>query len=275
MGKILQFKSCAVGGEFTKLGAQTPSSYGICSVQSPANIVSHIASCYANDPNLAGKVTGIGYGWQQYTIPSSGNIKFTVRGGAGGSTGKNGYTIDPETGVVSGSGNRPGRGAKICGSAKLKKDDIIYILVGFRGWSNNGSDWGSCGGGASVVLLDNPSGQYTFGPLNRKVDVLFVAGGGGGCFDQSFGSAYYGGDAAFTDGINTNGGSNSGRSPGSGAGLTGNGTTEAHGHIAYSLLSGSVYGNYLNTAHGSTWGGGGASCNGGGRRTEDTLVALL
>lgn len=275
MGKILQFKSCAVGGEFTQLGVQTPTSYGINSVQSPANIVNHINSCYASDPNLAGKVTGIGFGWQQYVIPSSGNIKFTVRGGAGGSTGINGYVIDPVTGVVSGTGNRPGRGAKICGTAKLKKDDILYILVGFRGWSNSGDDWGSCGGGASVVLLDNPAGQYTFGPLTRKVDVLFVAGGGGGCFDQSFGSSYYGGDASYTDGINTNGGTNSGRSPGSGAGLEGNGTPEAHGPVAYSILSGSVYGNYLNSSHGTTWGGGGASCNGGGRRTEVTLVALL
>ena len=42
MGKILQFKSCAVGGEYNGLGAVTPSSYGYISVQTPANIVNHI-----------------------------------------------------------------------------------------------------------------------------------------------------------------------------------------------------------------------------------------
>jgi hypothetical protein len=262
MGKILQFKSCAVGGEYNGLGAATPSSYGYISVQTPANIVNHINSCYANDVNLAGKVTGIGYGWQKYVVPSSGKVKFIVRGAAGGATGKSGYTINPITGAVSGSGNRPGRGAKIVGISKLKKDDILYILVGMRGWCNNGGDWGSGGGGASVVLKDNPSGTYTFSPLNRKVDVLFVAGGGGGCFDSSFGSAYYGGDAVVTNGTNTNGGSASGGS--GGAGLTGNGAKGNGPSPSYSLLSGSVFTNALYAIHYGGWGGGGCPYDGGG-----------
>ena len=55
------------------------------------------------------------------------------------------------------------------------------MLVGMRGWCNNGSDYGSGGGGASVVLKDNPAGTYTFAPLNQrlvqieeKIDVLLV-----------------------------------------------------------------------------------------------------
>lgn len=262
MGKILQFKSCAVGGEYNGLGAVTPSSYGYISVQTPANIVNHINSCYANDVNLAGKVTGIGYGWQKYIVPSSGNVKFTVRGAAGGSTGKSGYSINPITGAVSGSGNRPGRGAKIVGISKLKKDDILYILVGMRGWCNNGSDWGSGGGGASVVLKDNPAGTYTFAPMNRKVDVLFVAGGGGGCYDSSFGSTYYGGDAVVTNGSNTNGGSASGGS--GGAGLTGNGTKGNGPCASYSLLSGSSPTGAQHAVHYGGWGGGGCPYDGGG-----------
>lgn len=262
MGKILQFKSCAVGGEYNGLGAVTPSSYGYISVQTPANIVNHINSCYANDVNLAGKVTGIGYGWQKYIIPSSGNVKFTVRGAAGGSTGKSGYFINPITGAVSGSGNRPGRGAKIVGISKLKKDDILYILVGMRGWCNNGSDWGSGGGGASVVLKDNPAGTYTFAPMNRKVDVLFVAGGGGGCYDSSFGSTYYGGDAVVTNGSNTNGGSASGGS--GGAGLTGNGAKGNGPCASYSLLSGSSPTGAQHAVHYGGWGGGGCPYDGGG-----------
>ena len=128
------------------------------------------------------------------------------------------------------------------------------MLVGIRGWSNNGSDWGSGGGGASVVLKDNPSGEFTFAPLNRKVDVLFVAGGGGGCFDSSFGSTYYGGDAVVTNGTNTNGGTASGGS--GGAGLTGNGTKGSGPSGGYNLLSGSVPTATLNTIHYGGWGGG-------------------
>lgn len=262
MGKILQFKSCAVGGEYNGLGAVTPSSYGYISVQTPANIANYINSCYANDANLAGKVTGIGYGWQKYIVPSSGKIKFTVRGAAGGATGKSGYSINPITGAVSGSGNRPGRGAKLVGISKLKKNDILYILVGMRGWCNNGSDWGGGGGGASVILKDNPSGTYTFAPLNRKVDVLFVAGGGGGCYDSSFGDNYYGKDAVATNGTNTNGGS--ANRAGGGAGLTGNGGGSASNGVAYNIMSGSVPNTSVYAIHYGGWGGGGAPYNGGG-----------
>lgn len=262
MGKILQFKSCAAGGEYNGLGAVTPSSYGYIIVQTPANIANHINNCYANDTNLAGKVTGIGYGWQKYEVPSSGKVKFTVRGAAGGATGNLGYSINPITGAVSGSGNRPGRGAKIVGISKLSKGDILYILVGMRGWCNNGADWGGGGGGASVVLKDNPSGTYTFSPLNRKVDVLFVAGGGGGCYDSSFGTNYYGKDAVITNGTNTNGGTSN--RAGGGAGLTGNNGGSASNGYAYSLLSGNVPTTSHNAIHYGGWGGGGAPYNGGG-----------
>lgn len=262
MGKILHFKSCAVGGEYNGLGAATPSSYGYISVQTPADIVNHINSCYANDVNLAGRVTGIGYGWQKYIMPSSGNVKFTVRGAAGGATGKSGYTINPITGAVSGSGNRPGRGAKIVGISKLKKGDILYILVGMRGWCNNGADWGGGGGGASVVLKDNVTGSYTFAPLNRKVDILFVAGGGGGCYDSSFGTNYYGKDAIVTNGTTTGGGSSS--RAGGGAGLTGNGGGSSSNGVAYNLLSGTVPTTSLSAIHYGGWGGGGSPYNGGG-----------
>lgn len=155
-----------------------------------------------------------------------------------------------------------GRGAKLVGKAKFKKGDILYILVGMRGWCNNGADWGGSGGGASIVLKDNPSGVYTFAPLNRKVDVLFVAGGGGGCYDSSFGTIYYGKDAVVTNGTNTNGGSSS--NAGGGAGLTGNGSGSSSNGVAYNLLSGSVPTTAQYALHYGAWGGGGASYNGGG-----------
>lgn len=259
MGKILKFKSCAQGGEFTTFG-QSPTKYGYTFVNTPANIVSYINDCYKDDKNLANKVTGIGYGWQKYVVESYGDVKFTVRGAAGGSTGSG--SIDPVTGNTTGYINKPGRGAKLVGKVNLKKGDILYMLVGMRGWCNNGADYGSGGGGASVVLLDNPSGSYTFSPLNRKVDVLFVAGGGGGCYDSSFGMSYYGKDAVLTNGTNTNGGSSS--SARGGAGLTGNGAYGSGGNYAPSILSGNPPTSSINDYHYGGWGGGGGSFDGGG-----------
>lgn len=261
MNTILGFKSCAQNGEFTQLGVRTPSNIYYIGVNSPDAIDDYIIDCYKDDANLAGKVNGIGYGWQKYVIPITGRFKFSVRGAAGGSTGRAGYTIDPISGNVVGTGNKPGRGAKLEGTCVLTAGSILYILVGMRGWCNNGGDWGSGGGGASVVLLDNENGAYTFTPLNRKVDVLFVAGGGGGCYDSSFGAAYYGADADYKDSINTNGGS--GNDTGGGAGLTGNGGT-SHNGTAYSILSGKPTTTVLNTNKHGGWGGGGNPYDGGG-----------
>lgn len=272
MGKILKFKSCAKNTttnkneEFTAINRWT-SPYLSTMVDRPSNIVNYINSCYASDPELAGKVIGIGYGWQKYVVPSSGKIKFSVRGGAGGTTGIG--TINPVTGACAGNVNRPGRGAKLEGSFKCQKGDILYILVGFRGWCNNGSDWGSSGGGASVILRENPSGKYTFAPnsggINVKVDALVVAGGGGGCFDQSFGTSYYGTDASFSNGTNTNGGSAS-SSPDGGAGLTGNGADRSGYGCPYSILSGTPSSSNTNYYYDCypTWGGAGGGYNGGG-----------
>lgn len=261
MGKVLGFQSCAKGGEFLDIGVQTNKRYTF--VETPANIVDYINDFYATDANLSGKVTGIGYGWQQYEVESSGKTKFSVRGAAGGTSAYTGATIDPVTGDVTGTCNRPGRGAKVEGIVNLKKDDILYILVGFRGWCNyNGADWGPSGGGASVVLLDNPNGAYTFAPLNRKVDVLFVAGGGGGGCDSYFGPAHYGRDAIYNNGANTNGGS--GYYCSGGAGLTGNGEQSHAKSPAYSLLSGNPSTTTDVPYDHSPWGGGGAGFNGGG-----------
>ena len=262
MGKVLKFHSCAKGGEYAGLGAVTPTSYGYVFVDTPANIVNTVNAAYASDPLLAGKVTGIGYGWQKYVIPSSGKCKFTVRGAAGGSTGRSGYSINPETGAVIGSGNKPGRGAKLVGTAKLTKGDILYMLVGMRGWCNNGSDWGGGGGGASIVLRKNTAGAYTFAPTNEKVDILFVAGGGGGCYDDTFGGTRYGQDAIVTNGTNTIGGTSN--RAGGGAGLTGNATGASRGTV-YNLLSGTPpFTSSPSEYHSGGWGGGGHPYNGGG-----------
>lgn len=263
MGQILQFKSCAVGGEYNGF-VTTPSTYHYIGIAAPANIQNQINENYLGT-TLDGKVTGIGYGWQQYIVPSSGKAIFTVRGAAGGISANSNFSINPNSGAVTGSGNRSGRGAKLVGEMKLKKEDILYILVGMRGYCPSvGSNWGAGGGGATIVLKDNPSGTYTFAPLNRKVDVLFVAGGGGGAryLAGNAGSSYYGKDATITNGSTTNGGSAS--SSAGGAGLTGNGGQGSQGSVARNLLSGTPTVTSLNSANYGGWGGGASGWYGGG-----------
>ena len=258
MGTILQFKSCAYGGEYTGYGT-TPTNIYYGSMYTPDKIGAYIKECYKNNTDMV-NVEGIGYGWQKYTVPYTSKLKFSVRGAAGGTTSSGAASIDPVTGKVTGSLNRPGRGAKIEGSCLLNKGSIIYILVGCRGWSSNGTSWGSGGGGASVVLLDNPSGSYTFTPVNRKVDVLFVAGGGAGAYVcSSIGSNRYGNDADIKNGTSTGAGISSHAS--GGAGLTAGSSGGDEGN-AYAILSGNP--STASSPYYGGWGGGGVSWNGGG-----------
>lgn len=246
--KVLQFKSCVT--EYTGIGTQMTSYNYIGIGNNTTNTNNAVIKTYSSDPLLAGNVEGFGYGWQKFIIPASGKCKFTVRGAAGGLVGNNGAKIDPVTGVTSGNVKKPGRGAKLVGEAKLKKGDILYLLVGMRGWCNTYQDWGGGGGGASVVLLDNPSGAYTLTPLNRKVDILFVAGGGGGSPDNAYTTP--GTDASYTNGTNTNGGT-SGNATG-GAGLTGNSAGGSQGY-ARSILSGGVPTTSMTSIRYGGWGG--------------------
>lgn len=266
----------------------TSATYCIAYIPNPSV---RIPQTYANDPNLAGKVSYVENtgGWQKYVLDKSCTIEFTVRGGAGGCSIWGDTTINPNTGIPQGANAAnagyslaPGRGAKLVGKGKFKKGDIFYLLVGARGDTNQ-----SCqgnGGGASVVLLDNPNGEYTFQPLNRKVDVLFVAGGGGGTSYKfphpnrngdsiSQNRTWIGGrDAVLANGTDTLGGKcykqdctsigTSGEVGQSGAGLTGNGYTynSTAGVSQYALLKGMP--NCTMNTNGvwdkkyGTWGGG-------------------
>ena len=264
MSQVLHFKTCAKGGEYTGLGANTPSSYAIGKPASnTAEFQTLINSNYSSDPGLAGKVTAIGNGWQKFVVPSTGMAKISVRGAAGGCTSNAGFSINPTTGTVSGTGLRGGRGAKVEGTCKLKKGDILYMLVGIRGGCSsysNGGNWGPGGGGASAILKDNPSGKYTFSPLNRKVDVLFVAGGGGGSHYRS----YHGGDASYQNGANTSAGATTANCCTGGGGLTASSSGGGSGTVpGYSLLSGSASGSVSSYYQGG-WGGGGSAWYGGG-----------
>ena len=78
MGTILQFKSCAYGGEYTGYGT-TPTNIYYGSMYTPDKIGAYIKECYKNNTDMV-NVEGIGYGWQKYTVPYTSKLKFSVRG---------------------------------------------------------------------------------------------------------------------------------------------------------------------------------------------------
>ena len=247
------------------------------------------------------QVKAIGYGWQKWIVPQNMEADITVRGACGGHSAQPSAVLNQSTGLYSGGiGFRGGRGAKIVGKVSLYKGEVLYILVGIRGWCQSVMNWGAHGGGSSCILRENVQGQYTFAPTNKKVDVLFVAGGGGGAYGNSDQggtnqASVCGKDALFSNGTHTNGGivtlfTNashtvvspiliSGTSaPCQGPGLTGD--TEILGDRSpqktYSILSGlppstvssrqSIRndGTSVTRPTNGTWGGGGGSWTGGG-----------
>lgn len=209
---------------------------------------------YENNKNLKNKVEGIGYGWQKYVFDSSKRIIMTIRGASGGHTISESTDLTTLTNKTNYIG---GRGAKLVGTMKVKKNDIFYLLVGLRGNSNTTSSWGASGGGASVILRVNPAGKYNFAVTNEKVDVLMVAGGGGGSADSDgvYKSGY---DAVLENGTNTNAGSSDSACGGAGL-LTG---ASSSGGSSKAILSGQ-YDTY-DDAYAGAWGGGGGGWNGGG-----------
>ena len=249
------------------------------------NVRNAFLTTYSGNPFLNNdQVKAIGYGWQKWVVPHNMDAEIMIRGASGGHSAPLTSVFNQNTGLyTTGVGYRGGRGAKLTGKIRLLRGEILYILVGIRGWCNGGPDWGGMGGGASVILRDNPLGVYTFAPLNKKVDVLMVAGGGGGAYEkpiENTNTARFGKDAVVTNGVNTNGGillslaSGEGDSitamPVPGAGLTGNGITKDLKYVTTNnnLLSGlpvittsSRHSQYQPTG---VWGGGGAAWNGGG-----------
>ena len=250
-----------------------------------ANVRNAFLTTYSSDPLLNNdQVKAIGYGWQKWIVPKNAIAEMTVRGACGGHSATTTAVFNQSTGLyTSGIGCRGGRGAKLKGNVSLNKGDILYILVGIRGWCNRVVNYGAHGGGASVVLRDNPAGTYTFAPLNRKVDVLFVAGGGGGSWDEptvANNATHIGKDAIFTNGANTLGYTQNGSGPRPGAGLTGNSAvincnfSPPRNQTIYNLLAGipadatSSRGSCVAPEAGvpttGTWGSAGGGYNGGG-----------
>lgn len=229
------------------------------------NATTKVPEAYASDQLLAGKVVGIGNGWQKFVLENDTSIEFMVRGAAGGYCSKSAFSVNPNTGVKTGSGNIGGRGAKLKGTGSFKKGTVFYIAVGQRGpgyFNNTSTTITGGGGGASCIFIENSSGAYTFAPANKKVDVLFVAGGGAGAGSYATSTTLSGGDASYANGTATTGGTSTGASSG-GAGLTGNGTKTENTACAFALLSGTPTLVAENKRRSGGWPGGGQACSGG------------
>lgn len=201
--------------------------------------------------NLSGSVTVLGIGVQQWTVPITGNYRIRAIGASGGS--------------VNVSCNAAGGlGADISGDYNLTAGQVLLVLVGQKGMSNN-ADAG--GGGGSYVT--------------SSASVAMVIGGGGGGASNNVGSC--GSNLAGINGQTTTAGSAGAAGNGAG-GTNGNGGVQvntggagAGGGFTTDGTGGGGFGRgFMNNGNGGTgsnidhggYGGGGSGWytggNGGG-----------
>ena len=108
---------------------------------------------YYSGQDHDGQVTLVS-GIQRWTVPYTGAYKIEAVGASGG------------YGRYSNSRQYRGRGARMIGTFRLSKGEIIQILVGQEGGINRNSQTSGGGGGTFVVRASNTP--------------LIIAGGGGG-----------------------------------------------------------------------------------------------
>jgi hypothetical protein len=209
---------------------------------------------------LAGKVTINTQGIQEWTVPATGTYRI-------------------ETWGAQGARSDEGFGARMRGDFSLSEDQVLRILVGQRGGSNQPNNT-SGGGGSFVVRPNNVP--------------LIVAGGGGnrcrasgvplrsvtdGSIENNGNSGFYNGSSLNNGGVNGGGGStNPGGQGGAGGGFSGDGQasldnrgpfTPANSIGAQSFLNGGVggWGNMHLDGGGATspqrFGGFGGGASGG------------
>ena len=134
----------------------------------------HFDAAYVGTP-LEGQVTSTA-GIQRWVVPSNGKYTITARGAAGGKG-----TSSSAEGMLGGFG------AIITGTFSLKKNDVLYIVVGQKGTDSPiGSKDGvtAGGGGMSAILKQVDTSDYL---LNGTipVELLMIAGAGNGGGDQA------------------------------------------------------------------------------------------
>lgn len=205
-----------------------------------------VSTFYAST-NLSGSVTVIGNGVQQFTVPSTGLYRIRAVGASGGSVNVSCSSLG-------------GYGADMSGDFNLTAGQVLLVLVGQKGVSNN-SDAG--GGGGSFVTT--------------SASVALVVGGGGGGASNNIGSCgsnllgvnastttsgTTGAGGAGTGGTGGGGGTlANGGSAGGGGGFTGNGTGNGAG---FAFMNGALGGVGLSGNDNGGYGGGGSGWSTGG-----------
>ena len=198
-----------------------------------------LANCqtaYAGQVWLSSYFTVSPQGFQQWTVPATGNYTVTVAGAAGGGG------VYPSNAAYSGSGRI------ISQTLALTKNDVLILVVGQAGVQ--GTYTGGGGGGSFVI---------------RSGTVLMAAGGGGGKGNQA------GSNSRDTVAGNPSTGGAAGASGGGGGGggFGGNGggtagTVAGGGGNGYSSNFTGGAGGTQNQSGAGGFGGGGGGGNGNG-----------
>ncbi|MCC5924252.1 MAG: hypothetical protein JJT77_10725, partial [Crocinitomicaceae bacterium] len=117
---------------------------------------SQIDAAYAGT-NLAGQVTVLGSGIQEWEVPEDGTYFIEAYGAQGGAAG----------------GGQGGKGAHVAGEFSLTAGQKLNIIVGQEGRSFTAATnrFQASGGGGSFVVFENAVDEN---------DILVIAGGGGG-----------------------------------------------------------------------------------------------
>ena len=160
---------------------------------------------------LHGDVTVLGPGVQKWE-PPDGSFTITVSGAEG----------------APGADSQTGKGAIIKGEIEFDGTETLYILVGQQGTQEATSD-GNPGGGGTFIVKEVSSSQFEIQDVG-PVEPLFVAGGGGGSWDNSPPDHWDG--RTWHDG--TAGGEDSGdggSGEGAGGGFTGTGNGDGSGDV--------------------------------------------
>lgn len=147
-------------------------------------------AAYVGTP-LEGQVTTTA-GIQRWVAPSNGKYTIIARGAAGGKGSSS-----------SAEGMLGGFGAIITGTFSLKKNDVLYIVVGQKGTDSpigSGDGVTAGGGGMSAILKQVDTSDYL---LNGTipVELLMIAGAGNGGGDQAY-SGQPGQNAILDEGSN-------------------------------------------------------------------------
>ena len=139
---------CPVLFHFSDFSAAVFTNLGTSGRHGPTTLGSHYTG-----QDHDGQVT-LSSGIQQWTVPYTGDYRIEAVGAAGG------------YGIASNTAQYRGRGARMIGTFKLSKGEIIKILVGQEGGINKNGQSSGGGGGTFVVRGSNTP--------------LIIAGGGGG-----------------------------------------------------------------------------------------------